>query len=362
MSYITFTERALQLIHEHGGYEGSLFYALRDLVDEHEATRFYRNHDPVLLSEMSERFRDPSTRELTIWDSFPTGYRAWDETMGGLKPGWLYMITAKSQNGKSRLLFNLAIQMSEMFSRKKVMVFSLRTDPMGLSKRMLTSIKARHPEEAARCQAVELNGYEEYHSLLSRFPIYIQEFNARSVGALADQIRRCHRELDVRFIFIDDPEEIFPDSPPHVLTYRRRWLYGTLHELCRTLGVCIVMARRSDPSDYLPTPNTEYGLQELEGRSYPVEQVDVVLQLGPRANHPWYDPLRMVHILKHPREVRHKAFYLYQDERQEWVRDAKPADFPPVHHKAFDFDFLDTDHTDTSGCSDTDRAWSDPPF
>ncbi|MCE2847492.1 MAG: hypothetical protein LW707_10790 [Sphingobacteriales bacterium] len=65
MSYITFTERALQLIHEHGGYEGSLFYALRDLVDEHEATRFYRNHDPVLLSDMSERFRDPYTRELT---------------------------------------------------------------------------------------------------------------------------------------------------------------------------------------------------------------------------------------------------------------------------------------------------------
>ncbi|MFM9057230.1 MAG: DnaB-like helicase C-terminal domain-containing protein [Bacteroidota bacterium] len=338
MNYITFTERALQLIHEHGGYEGSLFYALRDLVDEHESTRFYRNHDPVLLSDMSELFRDPYTRELTQSEAFPTGYTAWDEFMGGLKPGWLYMITGKSDSGKSRLLFNLALQLSYNFARQRVMIFSLRTDPMALAHRMLKAIKARHPDEAVRYERDKFNGFDEYHPLLQSYKVYLQEFNARSVGALVDQIRRCHRELEIRFVFIDDPEEIFPDSPPHVMGYRRRWLYENLQELCRTLGVCIVMARRTDPTDFLPSAQSTNGLFELERRSYPVEDVDVVLQLSPRQDRPWFDPLRQLKILKHPREVRFEQFFLYQDASQEWVRDVEPGDFPPSHMKSYRFD------------------------
>jgi len=337
MYNITYTERVMQLLSEHGGYEGSLFYALRDLVDEYESTRFYLNREPLKLSEMSDRHRHPVSGETRGWSYRHTQYRALDTITGGMRQGWLYMITGKSGSGKSRLLFNLALQLSS-YMDNKVLYFSLKTDTAGVARRFYASITARHLDETGPFDPDgDFHGLGDlYHPSAQNYKLYLQDLNSRSIGALVHQITYCSRELGIKYVFIDDPEELFAGSPPHILPHRRRWLYERLKEVCLSSGVCIVMARRSEAGE---PERSMFGnrLYDLENMGYHLENIDVVFHVGTRAGHPWFDPIRQVNILKYPRPLNYKRFYLYQDERLELIRDAVASDFPREPKKGIYF-------------------------
>jgi hypothetical protein len=361
MNNITYTEKALQLLSEHAGYEGSLFYALRDLVDEYESTRFYRNREPVKISDVNDRHRDPVSYEEGSWTYYPTTYRLFDLITGGLRQGWLYMVTGKAGSGKTRLLFNLALQVSS-FRRTKALYFSLKTDTVGIARRIYTSIAARHQHEAGH-----YNPEDDFYGIgmlehpnADDYNLHLQGLNSRSLGALVDQIAHCARELEFKVFFIDDPEELFAGSPPHVMAYRRRWLYEQLSEVCQFHGVCIVMARRSEATDF-ERGIYGNGLYDLEQRGYHLENVDVVLHAGSATDRPWFDPIRQIKILKYPRPLKHHRFYLYQDERQELVRNARASDFPREPREDLYLD-LDGFYTEYGFEQPTDEEGKQVPF
>lgn len=320
-------DKILQLLHDHMGDAPGLMLALRDIVDEYEAEKFYHYYEWVSLQSVhdgaSDNFRELSRRDLLC----STGYRGLDQAIGGFRREWLYMITGDPCSGKTPLLYNLALEVCQN-QRNQVMLYSMSTDSVGVARRMYTSITERHRAEVGDIDTEETFAEEGdlYHPCVDKYKIDISADNPRNLEALCNDILFHYRDREVKYFFIDDPEELFSDSPPHVLPYRRRIMYEKFKELCQTHKICIVMARRSEPYD-VTSKNTVFpSIRHLESRGYRLRDVDVVMYFGSRPDADWHNPIRRLKIIKYPRQLKRDQVYLYHVFNRDYIRNLRPDD------------------------------------
>jgi replicative DNA helicase len=322
-----YSERLVNMIHDHNGHEPGLFCALKDLVDEYHALHYRETRDAVKLGNIVDYRNGNLNRDDRIARYTPTMFTALLSMLGGYRDGWLHMITGDHGSGKTRLLLNLALATGHSYP---VLYVSTTLDTMGIGKRMYSAI---HAKTSTGSYLSNKNHFyaqqvtELFHPDAHLYQVFLLEHKQQDLDGLIEQIVRYHREENIRCVFIDAPEQLLASTPPALMPYRRAHLYRRLREVCCDYPISIIMARRSEPFDSVRRDQCP-GIRTLENQGYMLDDVDVVLHYGDRLGAAWYDPIRQVTVLKHPRQLPHIYCYLYDDAARDYIRNLWQSDLP----------------------------------
>lgn len=154
---------------------------------------------------------------------------AWDDYTNGLYPQRLYMIAARTNEGKSALVQNLIKNIS-IDNKIKIKLFSLEMSAEEINNRLVQTITGISPLsiETGRLKDSELEPYKEAIKRISESPIVYDDSSELNLALLRTKIRKAVAD-GAKVILIDQLEQLSisgsGDSQPeyikiNYITYR----------------------------------------------------------------------------------------------------------------------------------------------
>jgi len=135
---------------------------------------------------------------------FSTGFRTFDEEIGGLFPGELSILGARSSIGKTALAMSMASHIA-VKERISCAFFSLEMADMAIMQRLIAS-EARISSEKIRSGLIkpsDFNALMEAAGRIYEAPLYIIDMPNIKLLDLRTMARRLQAEKGVKIIFVD---------------------------------------------------------------------------------------------------------------------------------------------------------------
>lgn len=208
-------------------------------------------------------------------DGVLTGYRDLDALIGGLRPGELIILAARTSMGKTAFALNVC----ERVATEGVgcLFVSLEMNKLELAERMLcchAKVDGRKMRNGFLSQ-LDRKSLIESSAILSKSNIAIDSTSTRSVNEIAATARRMKRKSGLGLVVVDYLGFVKPDNPrdprqEQVATISRR-LKGLARELHVPVLCVAQLNRQSDTDSTLPK------LSQLRESGAIEQDADVVL-------------------------------------------------------------------------------------
>lgn len=205
-----------------------------------------RTSKDVAISSV-EQFEDASNGKSRY---ISTKLNAWDDFTNGLFPQRLYMIAARTNEGKSALVQDL-INNIAIEDNIKIKLFSLEMSAEEIHNRLVQIRTGISPLriETGKLKDEEINPYKEANRIISNAPIIYDDSSELSLALLRTKIRKA-KSAGVRVIFIDQLEQLTiggsGDSQPEYI--KINYISYRLKAFSREMDIPIVVVHQMNRS------------------------------------------------------------------------------------------------------------------
>ncbi len=158
---------------------------------------------PELLAKDLGDLADESSRHREGFAGIPTGFRALDDLLGGLRQSDLILIGARPGEGKTSLALNIVLEAGR--AGKRVLVFSLEMPRRQIAARLLFSkamVDARQLLRPGILSEKDRRLIQKALPGVASMPIYVDDSNVTPVE-LRSKARQLQREHGLDLIVID---------------------------------------------------------------------------------------------------------------------------------------------------------------
>lgn len=167
-----------------------------------EAVKPENTGDLVHVSDARKEYFDYLNQKD---DLIPTGFRKFDEWMGGLGRGWLYILAARPSVGKTAKMLQMLRGIAAQ-GRGHCLVWSQEMKRNQLFNRMIASITGI-PASKFRLKRIEPKDWSEItkaYDMLERLPIHIADAKNVTIDEVKASARKAKRKYgQIAAIFID---------------------------------------------------------------------------------------------------------------------------------------------------------------
>ena len=203
----------------------------------------------VDLVEVFDEAMQAHERRLETGDSpaIPTGFRCIDKETGGLFPGQLWQIAARSYMGKTALALDMA---AKMCKRSKVLFVSLEMSRHELVDR-LTANLAQVPigrYTKGELTAQEIQRSRDCRETIARMPIKFSTSPADSVASIRSKIRLMKAQVGCGVVVVDNLQLLKPADYRPPRHERIKQCTIDLKAVARELDVAILLLSQLDAS------------------------------------------------------------------------------------------------------------------
>ena len=210
-----------------------------------------------------------------------TGFRYLDDTInGGLKPGQLVILAARTSVGKTAVMLQMA--KTAALTGNPVEVFSMEMTSPELCERLLFSTGKVKPYQITLAE-MEWQAYAEAEGELKPLPIYINDFS-RTLDDVVSRLTQAVKQGRCKIAFID-----YLGLFQEVLNLGTAKLYqviaritGTLKAVAKRLGIPIVLLSQLNREQVREKRAPE--LFDLRDSGSIEQDADIVIMLEPRLN------------------------------------------------------------------------------
>lgn len=194
-----------------------------------------------------EQFEDASNGKSRY---ISTGLSAWDDFTNGLFPQRLYMVAARTNEGKSALVQNL-INNIAIENNIMVKLFSLEMSAEEIHNRLVqirTGISPLRIEQG-KLRDNEIEPYKEATKIISNAPIIYDDSSELSLALLRTKIRKA-KASGVKVVFVDQLEQLTisgaGDSQPEYI--KINYISYRLKAFSREMDIPIVVVHQMNRS------------------------------------------------------------------------------------------------------------------
>ena len=205
-----------------------------------------RNAKDVAMASV-EQFEDASNGNSKY---ISTGLSAWNDFTNGLYPQRLYMIAARTNEGKSALVQNL-INNIAIEDGIMVKLFSLEMSAEEIHNRLVQIRTGISPLriETGKLRDSEIEPYKEATKIISNSPIIYDDSSELSLALLRTKIRKA-KANGVRVVFIDQLEQLSiggsGDSQPEYI--KINYISYRLKAFSREMDIPVVVVHQMNRS------------------------------------------------------------------------------------------------------------------
>ena len=179
-----------------------------------------------------------------------TGLSAWDDFTNGLFPQRLYMVAARTNEGKSALVQNL-INNIAIENGIMIKLFSLEMSAEEIHNRLVQIRTGISPLriETGKLKDAEIEPYKEATRIISNAPIIYDDSSELSLALLRTKIRKA-KAAGVRVVFIDQLEQLTisgaGDSQPEYI--KINYISYRLKAFSREMDIPVVVVHQMNRS------------------------------------------------------------------------------------------------------------------
>lgn len=162
------------------------------------------------LERRDDLHRHPEKLKAALW---PTGFRALDVMVGGLRAGHLFTIAARPGVGKSAFVSAMTDSLAER--GVPVGVFQLEDYGDAFADRTISRrghIPTVLMRDGARWETWHWDAAVKVVHERADWPIYIDDQHGRTIGDITGAMRRMARELGVKVFVLDNLAEVVIDG------------------------------------------------------------------------------------------------------------------------------------------------------
>ena len=226
---------------------------------------------PGVIDEIERRQKDP--RE--VW-GIGTGLKAFDSMTGGLHPGLLYIIGARSGMGKSALLTTWFNHICETIP---ALLFSLEMPKQDIVNRLIT-LRSGIPFGTLRSGLFPNEQWEDvlkYSAEIDRLRLHIDDSGGITLQQAITRAKLMHAQKGIKIVALDYLQLL---SPPKADNREREiaTITHSLKTLARSLDVSVILLtqfRKADQSREEKAPH----LEDIKGSGAPRQDADVIVFL-----------------------------------------------------------------------------------
>lgn len=171
-------------------------------MEIHTALECGTKQDAHSIEEILLDLMSPAGREKI--EPIPTGYPSLDEIIGGVTPGQLVVVGARSSEGKSAFVTNLARRMAEQ--REPGLIVNYEMSRLEIAERMMVSVLNVDLWSFRRAHGNQrlLEDIARESSMMGRLPLHIVDDSVcPTVAELVAMLRVMVRRYKLRVVVID---------------------------------------------------------------------------------------------------------------------------------------------------------------
>lgn len=218
--------------------ENELISRLKDLILDFEPEQ-KKEALPIsdLIFEVLHQIKDEQGSTNYIPSHFPN----FDKTFGGFNLGELVVIGGRPSMGKTQLLVNLAMNVSQQFP---VAFFSYEVSAPLLSHRFISCLTGIPVNELIQHRLSEerKNELSSIEERFSKHKIYLMDFSNTSIESLKNLCKKHVSENKVKMIIVDYLQMMSSYKYRNNRETEVAYIIRELKNLAKSLNVCIIVA------------------------------------------------------------------------------------------------------------------------
>ncbi len=237
----------VESIINNGKYDDAeIIYQLKNVIAEQES-RINDFEAPVPLKHFVSNAIIQLNEETDSNNCIKTGFSEFDKQFGGFIPGEYIVIGGRPSMGKTQLLVNFALNISQ---KNPVLYFTFELTGNQLSKRFISSVSQIEISKILQknLSFEESVKFEDSMAEFEKRKIYISEFGSDSVRGLNAYCKKYVEKYGVKIIIIDYLQLMSSQIHSRIRDVEIGYISRELKKIAKENNICIIVSSQLNRS------------------------------------------------------------------------------------------------------------------